>query len=121
MSLLDALGIGNRSFPANSRYAATPILTLVAADGTETAYLARRFVPAPDVYASIAIHSVTGHDRPDLIAAARLGDPLLAWRIADANRAMHPAELTREVGRALAVPLPQGLPAPAAEPDEFGA
>ena len=107
-------------FAASSRYAQGVTLTITAPDGMQVPYLARRFVPPPDDYASVAVHRVTGHDRPDLIAAALLGNPLLAWRLADANRAMHPCELVREAGRSLAVPLPQGIPAPPPAPDEFG-
>ncbi len=120
MSLIDALGLGGPSFPANSRYAGTGTLSSVAADGTETPYLARRFVPGREYYSSIAIHRVTGYDRPDIIAAGTLGDPLLAWRLADANGVMHPAEVTADVGRILSVPLPQGLTAPPAALDDFG-
>jgi nucleoid-associated protein YgaU len=43
-------------------------------------------------------------DRLDLIAARTLGDPLLFWRIADANLALDPFDLV-EPGRALTVPL----------------
>jgi nucleoid-associated protein YgaU len=41
-------------------------------------------------------------DRLDLIAARTLGDPLLFWRIADANDAMNPFDLLTR--RALRIP-----------------
>lgn len=119
MSLLDALGVGGAAFPANSRYAGVATLTRAAPDGTETPYLARRFVPGPELHAATAVHRVTGYDRADTIAAAALGHPLLAWRLADANLVLHPGELVRDVGRALAIPLPQGLAAPAAQTEAF--
>ena len=51
-------------------------------------------------------------DRLDNLAATYLGDPELFWRIADANNAMRAAELTDEIGRALRITLPEGIPAP---------
>ncbi|MCW3846498.1 hypothetical protein OF829_04555 [Sphingomonas sp. LB-2] len=115
MSRIDALGIGGASFPANSRYAGIAVKTItitVAGAGEEVSYLARRFVPSPNAYASLGGHQVTDYDRTDLVATARLGDPMLAWRLQDANGAMHPRELMRDVGRLLVVPLPAGVPAP---------
>lgn len=118
MSRIDALGIGGAAFPANSRYAGIAVKTVALPQG-EVSYLARRFVPPPTAYASYGEHRTTDFDRNDLIAAARLGDPLLAWRLLDANGAMHPRELTRDVDRALAVPLPQGI-AQAAPSEDLG-
>ncbi|HEX8194142.1 MAG TPA: hypothetical protein VF552_14705 [Allosphingosinicella sp.] len=118
MSRIDALGIGGATFPANSRYAGVAVKTLALPDG-EVSYLARRFVPPPAAFSGYGEHLTTDYDRTDLVAAARLGDPLLAWRLQDANGAMHPRELIREVGRALAVPLPQGI-AQAPPPEDLG-
>jgi hypothetical protein len=50
--------------------------------------------------------------RADLIAAAELGDPEAAWRLADANDAMRSSELTAVLGRLLRITLPEGVPAP---------
>lgn len=118
MSRIDALGIGGAAFPANSRYAGTAVRTIALPEG-EVSYLARRFVPPPGAYSSYGEHVTTDYDRADLIAAARLGDPLLAWRLQDANGAMHPRELTRDVARLLVVPLPQGI-AMTAAPEDLG-
>lgn len=118
MSLIDAMGLGAPAFPANSRYAGSATLGWTAPDGTIVTYLARRIVPSPDVLTTSASYQVTGHDRPDIVAARALGDPLLAWRLADANRVLHPAELMR-VGRTLGIPLPQGLGALPAPPEDF--
>lgn len=114
MSRIDALGIGGAAFPANSRYAGVAVKA-VTVNGVDVAYLARRFLPPPTTYASLSEHQVTGYDRIDLIATLSLGDPMLAWRLSDANGAMNPSELTRDVGRSLVVPLPAGIPAPATE------
>ena len=43
----------------------------------------------------------------DQITAKYLGDPTQFWRLADANVAMRPEELTDEIGRRIAVALPQ--------------
>jgi hypothetical protein len=48
-------------------------------------------------------------DRPDLLGAKHLGDPLLYWRIADANAVVDPNELTDTLGRRVDIPLPPGM------------
>ena len=48
-------------------------------------------------------------DRPDLLGAKYLGDPLLYWRIADANAVVDPNELTDTLGRRVDIPLPPGM------------
>jgi hypothetical protein len=118
MSRIDALGIGGAAFPANSRYAGITVTTIALPEG-KVSYLTRRFVPPPSAYASLGEHRPTDYERIDLIAATRLGDPLLAWRLQDANGAMHPRELIRDVGRPLVVPLPQGI-AVTAPPEDLG-
>ncbi|MFZ1707308.1 MAG: LysM domain-containing protein, partial [Anaerolineae bacterium] len=55
-------------------------------------------------------HTVAEGERPDLIAAAYLGDPEQFWRLCDANGVMRPEELTEEVGRRLRITLPEGIP-----------
>ena len=87
-----------------SRYAATPILTWIAPDGREVRYLARRILPEGGSMESATELTIGRGDRLDLIASRVLGDPLVAWRIADANNAMHPEELTAEPGARLRIP-----------------
>ena len=48
-------------------------------------------------------------ERLDNIAAQYLGDPTLFWRLADANGAMRPEELTETVGRKLRITMPEGI------------
>jgi nucleoid-associated protein YgaU len=55
-------------------------------------------------------HTVRAEERLDQIAATYLGDPEQFWRIADANRAVAPEELTDEAGRRLRITLPPGIP-----------
>jgi hypothetical protein len=119
VSRIDALGVGGPTFPANSRYAGVGIRTLASPEGATVTYLTRRFLPPPTAYSSYGEHRTTDYDRLDLIAAALVGDPLLAWRLQDANGAMDPGELTRDVGRVLVVPLPQGV-AVTPRPEDLG-
>lgn len=93
-------------FPAHSRYAATEVVTMTDDDGTERRYLRRRFIPATDNQTVVAQHLVLDGDRPDNLAQQYYGDPLLSWRIADANRAQNPGELTDEPGRVLRITAP---------------
>lgn len=98
------------AFPANSRYQSVETTKLVRADGTEVAYLKRRFVPSPDRFTLLQEHMVAEGDRLDNITARYLGDPEQFWRVCDANRAMRPDELTEEVGRRLRITMPEGIP-----------
>ena len=97
-------------FGPNSRYHDTEVAKLEAPDGRIVAYLRRRFVPQPESLALIAEHLVRQGDRLDNVAATYLGDPEQFWRIADANRAMAPEELTDGPGTRLRITLPAGVP-----------
>ena len=99
-------------FPPSSRYHGVPTRTLTAPGGKSIGYLARRFVPARELFSALREHVVVEGDRLDNIAARHLGDPELFWRIADANGAMRADELTEEIGRRLLITLPAGIPAP---------
>ena len=96
--------------PPTSRYASVGTTTLTTADGTTSVYLERRFAPQPGSLAQISVHTVTAGDRLDLIASTAIGDPSQWWRIADANRAMWPEDLTATIGAVLRITLPQGVP-----------
>ena len=97
-------------FEPTSRYAALETAELIAPDGSVIVYLRRRFLPRGEALPPLLEVTVTEGDRLDLIAARTLGDPEQFWRIADANNAMNPAELTDEPGATLRVPAPHGLP-----------
>ncbi|TKD47382.1 LysM peptidoglycan-binding domain-containing protein [Azotobacter chroococcum] len=99
-------------FAETSRYRGLPLLTYRDAAGREVVYVARRWIPPPEVFADVARYQVREGDRLDNIAAAHLGDPELYWRIADANRALAPSELTERIGRWLRLTLPAGFPGP---------
>jgi nucleoid-associated protein YgaU len=95
-------------FGPTSRYAGLEIAK-IDVDSETHAYVRRRFVPLPERLSIIGEHTVTQGERLDHIAARYLGDPELFWRIADANRAMRPDELTETLGRRLAVAFPEGV------------
>jgi hypothetical protein len=98
------------NFPPTSRYHGIETTTLALPDGRQAAYLRRRLLPQPERFADLQQHAVREADRLDNIAATYLGDPEAFWRIADANRAMQPEDLTRTVGRVLRITLPEGIP-----------
>jgi nucleoid-associated protein YgaU len=97
-------------FDASSRYASieTAFADVAGPDGETrpVRYVRRRFIPQPGDSTTLVEHTVTQGERLDLIAARYLGDPLQFWRVADANNAIRPEELTEEPGRALRIGLP---------------
>ncbi|VWX50900.1 hypothetical protein [Novosphingobium sp. 9U] len=97
-------------FPANSRYADCPLLTLTLPDGREVRYLERRLLPDPAGFTVVKRRAIADGDRLDAISAAEISDPELWWRIADANAAMNPPDLLQPLGRRLAIPMPLGMP-----------
>jgi hypothetical protein len=99
-------------FAYTSRYYGIPVATLDTAEGGRITYLTRRFVPAPERFSTLQEYSVAGDDRLDRITAVFLNDAEQFWRICDANRALHPDELTSVVGRRLRITLPEGIPGP---------
>lgn len=103
-------GLEESLFPPSSRYHGLKTLTYKREDGKEIAYLERRFLPDPADFEDLREHSVVEGDRLDNLAYQYLGDPEQFWRVADANAAMHPDELTAEIGRTLRITLPQGIP-----------
>lgn len=98
--------VAAQRFAPHSRYAASEIVTSTDAGGTERRYLRRRFIAAPDGETTVAEHLVVAGDRLDVLAQRYYGDPLLSWRIADANRADDPSELVEEPGRVLRITAP---------------
>jgi len=98
------------NFPPTSRYAGIELATLESADGEQRIYLRRRFLPPSSRFALLHMHLVTDRERLDRLTAQELGDPQAFWRVADANDAMRPDELTERVGRLLRITLPEGIP-----------
>lgn len=93
-------------FPVTSRYHEIETAQYTTPDGRQYVYLRRRFLPADGPATALAEHVVTQGERLDNITALYLGDPEQFWRLCDANGAMHPDELTAEIGRRLRIPMP---------------
>jgi hypothetical protein len=91
--------------PTN-RYADLPVLTWQQAGEAPVRYYQRRIVPQPASFTVAQEAVVTAGDRPDLMAARVWGNPLLFWRIADANGRLDPFDLTAEAGTVLSIPAP---------------
>ena len=95
-----------------SRYEDTGIATSTVPDGLGAArlvrYRRRRWLPDPDGIVSLALHTVTAHDRLDLLSEHYLQDPTAFWQIADANAALDPDALIvpRAEGAVLVIPTP---------------
>lgn len=94
---------------AESRYHGLETLNYRRADGADIAYVSRRFIADGRRLAIALETSVGAEDRLDQIAARHLGDPLLFWRICDANNALSPWELVMRPGESLRIPVPDFL------------
>ncbi len=98
------------NFPPTSRYYGIETATIKTVSGETAVYLRRRFLPSPNRFALLLEHVVTDGERLDNITAKYMDDPEAFWRIADANSAMRPEELTETIGRRLRITLPEGIP-----------
>ncbi len=94
-------------FDHTSRYARIETATHERPDGLTVTYVRRRFLPQGERLPLLVEVTITDGDRLDLITARTLGDPEQFWRVADANNAMNPFDLTAEPGEILRVPIPQ--------------
>ncbi|WP_141340276.1 LysM domain-containing protein [Bradyrhizobium sp. USDA 3458] len=80
-------------FPLESRYHGNAVRAVLGPDGAPTTYLARRLVPSPERFATLAVYRVAEGDRLDRIAARLTGNPEQFWMLCDANGAIWPEEL----------------------------
>jgi len=108
-------GLEQPLFAPNSRYAGAETAEWTGVGGLPVLFVKRRFVPQPEVFATLQEHRVEENDRLDNIAARYFSDPELYWRLCDANGAMNPSELTSRTGRRLRITLPEGIPEPVDE------
>lgn len=95
------------NFPPTSRYRGIETVTTGS-----VVHLRRRLLPPVERFAPIKEHVVAEGERLDQIAARELGDAEAFWRIADANGAVRPEDLTATPGRRLRITLPEGIPGP---------
>lgn len=110
-AFMQANGLAQPAFAPDSRYHGLPLAQTTLADGREVVFVTRRFLPPPENFARLATATVVAGDRLDTLAAQHLGAAEQHWRLADANGAMLPEALVAEVGRLLAITLPEGVPA----------
>lgn len=93
-------------FDASSRYAGIPhaITQIRDKDGTPrtVVYVQRRIIPPPDDSLVVVEHTVTQGDRLDNITSRYLGNPLLFWKVCDANNVESPEDL-EVVGRVVKI------------------
>ncbi|MEE9423402.1 MAG: LysM domain-containing protein [Methylococcales bacterium] len=108
--LLAPPGLNATAFPPNSRYHGVETKVAKLETGETFVYLKRRFVPPPESFALLQLHSVVQGDRLDNLAHKYLGDPEQFWRLCDANSAIRPRMLTENVGQKLRITLPEGIP-----------
>lgn len=94
-------------FEHTSRYFRIKTATCKTPDGRPITYVQRRFLPQGERLPLLVEVTVTDGDRLDLITNRTLGDPEQFWRVADANNAMNPFDLTEEPGAIVRVPIPQ--------------
>lgn len=116
-AFMQANGLAQPAFAPDSRYHGLPLAQMQLPDGREVVYVTRRMLPPPENFARLATVTVVAGDRLDNLAAQHLGAAEQNWRISDANGAMLPEALVAEVGRRLAITLPEGVPAPAGNGD----
>ena len=114
VQLLVTTGLKTSPFGATSRYRGLELARMRLDDNAGNshvvAYVRRRFLPQPGVFALLHEHTVVEGDRLDNVTAAYLGDAEQFWRVADANAAMRPDALTETIGRRLRITLPEGIP-----------
>jgi hypothetical protein len=111
--LLAAGAIPSTTFPPTSRYAGIDVGAWDPGNGEPPVpFLRRRLCPRPELFALLYEARIAEGDRRDTLAARHLGDPELWWRLADADGAVDPRDLTIPTGRRLRITLPEGVPGP---------
>jgi hypothetical protein len=97
-------------FDPSSRYFGLETVTreITLTDGTrrQISYVKRRFPPSSSAMTTLLEVRVAQGDRLDNITGRYLGDAAQFWRIADANDAMRPTDLTDTVGGLVKISLP---------------
>jgi hypothetical protein len=96
-------------YEPGSRYYGVPLAEITLADGRTVRYLRRRFLPDPSALVTTVEFRVADGDRLDNVATRYLGDPLAAWRIADANGVLRMEDVVDETGRRVRITLPEGM------------
>jgi hypothetical protein len=109
--LLAAGAVPTTTFPPTSRYADVGVDAWDPGHGAPPVpFLRRRFCPPAERFALLYEIRIAEGDRRDVLGARHVGDAELWWRLADANDAVDPRELTETIGRRLRITLPEGVP-----------
>jgi hypothetical protein len=109
-AFMQANALSAPAFSPDSRYHGLDTTQWTGADGVSVTYVRRRFLPAPENFATLQEHRVAEGDRLDNLAARYLADAQQYWRLCDGNGAIRPAELIETVGDILRITLPEGVP-----------
>jgi hypothetical protein len=72
-------------------------------------YKERRFLPSVTQIDIVQEVIVEAGQRLDNIAFHNIGDPEQYWRICDSNEAMHPLEMTAELGKRLYIGIQRAI------------
>jgi hypothetical protein len=102
-------------FPPQSRYHGIGVRVLEPApdrpDDEPVAYLARRWVPSPERFATLSAYRTVEGERLDRIAARLVGDSEAFWQLCDANGVVWPTDL-EQPETVVRTTLPADVPAP---------
>lgn len=109
-TLLSATGLDSTTFEPTSRYYGKQLTSSVTIEGEIVIHTTRRFVPPPENFSLLQFHFVEQGDRLDNITYKYLADPQQFWKLCDANRVDKPDDLVKEVGSAISITLPEGIP-----------
>jgi len=87
-------------FLENSRYSKLKTIDAKARDGRSVKAVTLRILPAEGG----GDHTVSQHERLDILAHRSYKDATRFWHIADANTELEANELTKETGRKITIP-----------------
>jgi hypothetical protein len=108
--LLQSGALQQSAFTAQSRYYGLAVARITRPDGTTISYVGRRFIPPASSFAVLQRHRVLQGERVDVLAGQAYGDPLLYWRLCDANQALAPEDVTAKPGAFINITLQSGVP-----------
>ncbi len=94
-------------FDSSSRYYHLETAKYKGSDGSLVSYKKRRFLTQTEKIETQQEVVVTEGQRLDLIAFQMYGDAEQFWQVCDANNAMNPFDLTKNVGTKLKIASPK--------------
>jgi hypothetical protein len=97
-------------FDHTSRYYGLDTSRLTLPDGRAVTYVRRRFLPDGAGLPTLTLVKAAPGERIDLLANRVYGDPLMYWRLCDANDAMDPLQMLAEAAANPAASLRAAMP-----------